>query len=161
MRLVVPLFLAFAATAPAMAQEQPVSTRILLAGNSCTTAGDKGAGNQEVIGACYQAASTIQAIRDANTLNPHEMNLYHVMLSLAHTTIGSRMGAIDGARTKRTCDELEISWANLSKLVPGNSPPDYASDMFTLQQQAVQPVKLCRSEFGTPAGAPRLPPGTE
>jgi hypothetical protein len=138
--------------------QQPVSTQILLAGNSCTAAADAGGAPQGIIDTCNKAIADIQAIKGANTLNPHETNLYNVMVSLAHTTIGSKMGAIDGARTSRVCGELESSWSFLSKLIPGNSPPDYASDMYTLQQRAVAPLKLCRSEFGTPAGAPRLPP---
>ena len=159
MRPLLPLVLALALAAPALAQQdQPVSTRILLAGNSCTAAADAGGGPQGVIDTCNKAITDIQTIKAASTLNPHETNLYNVMLSLAHTTIGSKMGAIDGARTSRVCGELETSWGFLSKLIPGNSPPDYASDMYALQQRAVPAVKVCRSEFPAPAGAPRLPP---
>lgn len=144
-------------------QEQPadVGTRIMLAANPCATAPDTGIAPQTVIDMCNTALGDMQKLKDASTLNPHQLNLFYVMSAMAHSTIGSKMGEIDKSRSARTCTELEASWALLSKLIPGNSPPNYASDMYSMQQQAVAPVKLCRSEFGTPAGAPRLPPGQQ
>lgn len=145
--------LALAAITPAHAQ-QPVSTQILLAGNTCTEAQGEPA---TIIATCQSTLQTLNAIILANPATQHDNNLYWVMASLAHTRIGSSMGAIDGARTARTCRELEESWKALNALQPDASPTDYAADMRALQAQAVAPVKLCRSEFGTPALAPALP----
>ena len=147
--------LLLAASAPAHAQqEQPLSTRLLLAGNACTEAtGEPSA----IISTCQGVLQNLNTIILASPATQHDNNLYWVMASLAHTRIGSAMGSIDRARSARTCTELEESWKALSALKPEASPADYAADMRDMQARAVAPVRLCRSEFGTPSLAPPLP----
>jgi hypothetical protein len=63
-------------------------------------------------------------------------------MALAHSTIGSKMGAIDGARTARTCAALEQAWSDYSHVIPSRSPADYATDMETMKAQAGAPVRV-------------------
>jgi len=132
-------------------------TQLLLAGNPCTEAADNPSA-ASAIGICQTALVNVETIKTAHTsMSAHENNIYFVVQALAHTTIGSKMGQIDGARTARTCGELELAWKAFSGVDESQSPASYAGDMKTMKLKAVPAVRLCRSEFGTPFGAPPLP----
>jgi len=150
--------LAMSLVSATSAQNAPdLVTELLLAGNPCSEAANNPSASA-AIGICQSALVNLDAIKTSHpSMNVHESNIYFIMQAVAHTTIGSKMGAIDGVRSARTCSELELAWKAYASVDESQSPANYAGDMKTMKVQAAPAVRLCRSEFGVQFGAPPLP----
>lgn len=156
---VVLMTLSGAAHAPASAQT-PTVDLFDAASNACHAATrDKATSPQDDLAICEPLVARIDEIYAAIAVpTQHDGNLRHMYRAYVQTMIGGAYVEIDKVRSARVCTQAEASWADLAKIVDAESPPDYLEAFVAMRQAAIPTITKCRSEKGTPAGAPPLPP---
>jgi len=92
------------------------------------------------------------------TPGQHEMNVYYFHRGFLQLEIGGAFLKQDTRRSARVCQQTELAWLDLSLIVDSASPDAYQANYVSMRGGIAGAVKVCRSEFGTPAGAPPLPP---
>ncbi len=106
---------------------------------------------------CQKLAVDLAGLKTATpSLAGHDLNVYHVVMSMAQSRIASSYGRIDGVRSARVCQHTENAWSHVAKITPADSP-SYAAMIGDLRSSSVGAIGKCRNEFGTPAGAAPLP----
>ncbi len=109
------------------------------------------------IAACEQSILDLEAAKSANgPLSPHDLNVYNVVMSMAHSRVASSYGRIDRVRSARVCQRTEQAWTHASHIIAEASPA-YAAMITTMVESAAGVIRTCRSEFGTPDGAASSP----
>jgi len=93
------------------------------------------------------------------TLQPdNEQNVYRTMRSFITINIGVEMGKADGARSQRSCLQMEQAWMEASRIQPSYSP-NRAAEMTSIRDSALAMVRKCREEFGAQSPWTPLPAG--
>jgi hypothetical protein len=148
------------AAAPASAQgATPFETTATTAAGPCLAIQVSPETALAVIAACDKLVGDIAVLSQANSpLSGHDLNVSSIVASMAHSRVANSYGKIDGVRSARVCQRMEMSWTESSKLDPSASPA-YAPMIKDLVQGAISTVSKCRGEFGTPAGAAAVPAG--
>jgi hypothetical protein len=143
---------------PALAQTTtPFETQATSLAGACLGMNVAAETADQTIATCEKVVADIAALKLATpTLASHDLNVYYVVVSMAHSRIGSAYGAVDKVRSARVCQRVEMAWATTSKIEAGNSPA-YARMIQDMVTASVSALTKCRSEFGAPAGAPALP----
>lgn len=146
--------------AEAAAQQASFVDKVSAPAQACMTSRGSTAGPDQVIAVCQQAFADVAALRSATPdATQHDLNAAHMVRSYLSTQIAGQYLKIDGVRSSRVCAQEETSWAELSGIVDSASPEGWRKQFAELRESAVAPVAKCRSEMGTPPGAPPLPPG--
>jgi hypothetical protein len=78
--------------------------------------------------------------------------------SFAELALGGFFLKIDKVRSSRICTQTEASWLQLTRIIDAASPQNYQTAFQTMRDSTAKAVRLCRSEKGTPPGAPPVPP---
>ncbi len=143
---------------PASAQ-QPATyqSQLMRANQSCIFASNDAAAPSAVVTACLAAVVDMSQLRTGRAQpTVDDENVFGAMVSLAHAAIGTSYGVIDGARSKRSCDEAEAAWAAASKIDLAASVSTHADDMKVMRDDARSIAEICRRSFGAPVAAPPL-----
>jgi hypothetical protein len=147
------------ALAGAASAQQPATyqSQLLRANQACILASNDAAAPGAVVTACLAAVVDLSKLR-AGHAQPtvDDENVYGAMTSLAHAAIGASYGAIDGARSKRSCDAGEAAWAAASRINLAASVSTHADDMKVMRDDARSIAEICRQSFGAPIAAPPL-----
>lgn len=101
-------------------------------------------------------ANMVQVKTQIAPATPHDVNVDLITRAMAEIRIGRSYGVQDTARTQRVCTQVETAWTILAGTDVAASP-DYASAISSLKGEQAKAATLCRTEFGTPAGATPLP----
>lgn len=146
----------------ASASAQGTSTfesRATTLANSCLIAQATAEAAVTTVAACDKVVTDLAALK-ASTTNPsgHDSNVFSVVTAMAQTRIANTYGKVDGVRSARVCQRVELAWAETSKLDAAASP-SYAAMMKDMVDASISATTKCRNEFGTPADAAPLPVG--
>lgn len=154
------LALPCAASAPAWAQT-PTADLLDAAIAPCLAVNqDETNPPEDDVAVCAPILVTIDGIHAAIAApTQHDANLRHMYRAFVQTTLGGAYARLDQVRSRRVCTQVEVSWAELAKIVDAQSPPAFAEAFVAMRAAAVTSVTQCRAEIGTPPGAPPLPPG--
>lgn len=155
-RLLVGL-IALAVAPVAHAQTTEFENAAIAVANACLAGGSTPEAAPAAVTACEKLLVDLETLKSAApAIAGHDLNVYHVVAGMALTRIASSYGRIDGVRSARVCQRTEDAWRHTSQIVPASSPA-YMATIDELVKSSVSTIRLCRSEFGTPAGAPALP----
>jgi hypothetical protein len=159
MKLSCTALLALAAAGALHAHAQtatPFETSATGAASACLAAPQTPEGAPAAITACEKLIVDLNALKTANTsLGPHDTNVYHIVMGMAETRVAASMGRIDGVRSARVCQRTENAWTHIAQTVAASSP-GYTGMIDNLRASTQKTIGICRSEFGTPAGATPL-----
>ena len=152
------LMLAFAA--PALAQQPtPFENAAMAVVAPCTNMKVDAETAAAAVTACTPVGQNMAALKDKTPgIAGHDLNVHHIVTSMALTRIGNAYSFQDGnRRTARVCVQMELAWKEVAQVDPAASP-GYAAVIKQLRDSSINVIGKCRSENGTPAGAPPLPP---
>lgn len=123
------------------------------AASACLAAQQTPEGAPAAITACEKLIVDLDALKAGNlSLGPHDTNVYHIVMGMAETRVAASMGRIDGVRSARVCQRTEKAWTHIAQTVAASSP-GYTDMIDNLRASTQKTIGICRSEFGTPAGA--------
>ena len=130
-------------------------------GDRCHESWDEGAKDSpdQVIVKCQAAIAEIKALRakegklsiGVRTLYAGTEAMLEQGIALAYTRKGTTFKAA-------TCQHEERIWSLLDQNDLTSVSPEIAKTMTEYKDLTSQVVKQCRTQFGTPTGAPKLPP---
>jgi hypothetical protein len=141
----------------AHAQTSEFESAALVVANPCLTSGSTPEAAPAAVAACEKLIVDLATLKAAAPdIAGHDLNVYHIVASMAHSRVASSYGRIDGVRSARVCQRSEDSWRHVSQIAPASSPA-YAATIDDLVKSSTETIAKCRSEFGMPAGAPLLP----
>lgn len=141
----------------AHAQTSEFENAALAVANACLTSGSTKETAPTAVAACEKLLVDLETVRSAAPgIAGHDVNVYHVVASMAQSRIAASYGRIDGVRSARVCQRTEDSWRHTSQIVPASSPA-YAAMIDGLVKSASDTIAKCRGEFGAPANAAALP----
>lgn len=141
----------------AHAQVSEFENAALAVANSCLTSGSTPEAAPAAVAACEKLIVDLATLKAAAPgLAGHDLNVYHIVASMAHSRVAASFGRIDGVRSARVCQRSEQSWTHVSQIVAASSPA-YGPTIDGLFKSSTGTIAKCRSEFGAPAGAAALP----
>jgi hypothetical protein len=153
------VFAVAVSAAAAFPQNGPTfDTELFDAGDICLSASD-GSGPDKAIADCKRAIVLLDEVRARHpSAVQADVNLYLYLKAFSYSTIARSLGdAAGGMRTARVCEAVETSWASFSAIVLSASSPEDRELFEEGKKGWATTVGLCRSENGTPTGAPPLP----
>lgn len=114
---------------------------------------------QSAVTSCDKLVADLEALKQSTPgLAGHDLNVFHVVMAMAQTRVANSYGKLDGVRSARVCQRMELSWRATSA-VDATQSPGYATLIKGLVDSSVSTTRLCRNEFGAPVDAAPLPPG--
>src|SRR5262245_9118084 len=112
---------------------------------------------EEMINKCRSEAAEVRAALTANPgASGHSKNIAHVGLSYIEFTIAGDYVRADKVRSARACAVAEAAWEATTHINAAASPEDWASTFAQIRESISDTVRICRTDFGAPAGAPSL-----
>lgn len=112
---------------------------------------------EEMINKCQSEAAEVRAALAANPgASGHSKNIAHVGLSYIEFTIAGDYVRADKTRSARACARAEAAWEATTHIDAAASPKDWASTFAEIRGSISDTVRICRTDFGVPAGAPSL-----
>jgi hypothetical protein len=151
---------ALGAGVPALAQApSTLETQMTGLAGSCLAAKVTPETAQDAVMFCDKLVADLAAFKQGTpNLMGHDLNVFHVVMAMAQSRVANSYGKLDGVRSARVCERMELSWQATSAIDPGLSP-SYATMIKSLVDTSVSTTRTCRNEFGAPPGAIPLPQG--
>jgi hypothetical protein len=158
MKRILVMLLVFGVAPAAQAQEQTEFERYALAiAGACLNSESTPEAAPAAVTVCEKMVTDIDTLKSAvPDVAGHDLNVYHIVRGMGLSRVAASYGRIDGVRSARVCQRTEDAWRHTSQVVAASSPT-YTDTIRTLVTSTTDAITKCRSEFGTPAGAPPLP----